>query len=168
MSTDTDDIEIIEISIDAGAAPAEHFLRMELRGEIYISGEMEVYFIDEEALAWLAALVQIEEETADEIAAEAADYNPFRVAEAAASEAEIPPYDAPVHPFYIDEDGDICDANGWLVMVTPYGIWPDVEHHAQTVLKALNKHPFLTPDQMRDKRRAEVKQMMRDQGRLSY
>jgi len=152
----SDECEVIEIECNAaGAAPVSDILCLKVTGEFHVSGTVEVYFVDEAALDWFTKLVQIEEEVADE-------------AEVEVTEEEWPPYDAPVHPFYIDEGGDICDANGWIVMVTPYGIWPDTENHVQTVLKALNKHPFLTPDEMRDNRRAYIKQVMREQGRLSY
>lgn len=137
----SDKLETMEIECDAGAVLNQHFLRVELTGEFHVSGTVEAHFLVEE------------EEVAAEVEAE-----------------ETPPYDAPVHPFYIDEDGDICDAHGWLVMVLPYGVWPDTEHHAQTVLKALNKHPFLTPDEMRDKRRVDkrrvdIQRMLCDRGR---
>ena len=140
------DDNVLEIEIDMDAAASAF-----PPGAIFtVSGELTCYYVDDALLEWMAALVQIEEETAAE------------------QEAEGPPYDAPKHPFYMDKDGDICDANGWLVMVTPYGVWPDTEHHAQTVLAALNSYPFPTPDEARDMRRAAIKQMMRDQGRMSY
>jgi len=91
-----------------------------------------------------------------------------REAKVALEEEEaFPPYDAPVKPFYIDEDGDICDANGWLIAVMPYGIWPDMELHAGTVLDALSDYwPFMTPDEARDKRRADIQRVMRLKERI--
>ena len=105
-----------------------------------ITGDLTVTFVDEEALT---AFINRQEE-----------------------EGEHPPYDTPAKPFHIDEDGDICDANGWLVAVMPYGVWPDLERHAHTVLEALSesREYLLTLDEMRDKRRGETIRIMRKMG----
>ncbi len=47
------------------------------------------------------------------------------------------PYDVPQHPLRIDEDGDICDANGWLVACPARGVWKNDAEHAEQVLARL-------------------------------
>jgi hypothetical protein len=46
----------------------------------------------------------------------------------------------PERPFYIDQDGDICDANGWLVCCPARDVWPDGDNaHAKDLLMVLNR-----------------------------
>lgn len=51
------------------------------------------------------------------------------------------PYKYPIYPFFLNEDGDICDVNGWLVCCPAKEVWGkyDDKTYAQDILKLLNK-----------------------------
>jgi len=48
----------------------------------------------------------------------------------------VRPIRPPQGPFFIDEDGDIADADDWLVCCPARDVWEDDQAHAQWVLKA--------------------------------
>lgn len=46
---------------------------------------------------------------------------------------------APTPPFWVDEDGDVVDADGWLICRPAKEVWPDGDkEHARWVCEALN------------------------------
>lgn len=51
---------------------------------------------------------------------------------------ERAPYDTPVYPFHIDEDGDICDANGWLVCCPAREVWGSDKAHSLAIFHILS------------------------------
>lgn len=53
----------------------------------------------------------------------------------------VVPFGAPRQPFRIDKQGDIVDADGWLVCRPARGLWHDDEAHARGVCDALNAYP---------------------------
>jgi len=61
-----------------------------------------------------------------------------RPIEADCTACDRAPYPAPQRPFCVDADGDICDANGWMIASPAYGVWPDREELARAICAALN------------------------------
>ncbi len=51
---------------------------------------------------------------------------------------KMAPYADPQKPFVVDEYGDICDANGWLVFETATDVWPDRQSLADRICANLN------------------------------
>ena len=67
------------------------------------------------------------------------------------------PQKPPAPPFYVDDDGDICDAEGWLVCCPAYDVWPDRSRVSQDICAALNENAAL---------RAEVEKLREAKGLL--
>lgn len=54
-------------------------------------------------------------------------------------DADDKPFGAPRPPFRVDHDGDIVDADGWLVVCPARDVWHDDRTHALNVCRALNE-----------------------------
>lgn len=55
------------------------------------------------------------------------------------SEHSAPGYCNPKLPLTVDDEGNIVDANGWLVACPAYRVWPDTNAHARMICVALNR-----------------------------
>lgn len=62
----------------------------------------------------------------------------MRCTELTLDAGEERPFGAPRSPFHVDADGDIMDADGWLVCCPARDVWHNDLQHAEAICQALN------------------------------